>query len=103
MLNLKRTLKDQRVFVALLNGIPVAKAGTNARGYGYDQIGGVFTRVKLRNRGIGTTVMQTLMKEIAKDGKKVCLFVKKTNPSALAMYANIGFKTVGEYRISYYR
>jgi hypothetical protein len=40
---LKTSLREQLVFVVERDGTQVAKAATNARGYGVDQIGGVYT------------------------------------------------------------
>lgn len=100
---LKRTLAAQIVFVAEINGIPVAKANTNARGIFHDQIGGVFTAKEYRSRGVGTAVMLRLLKTIGRQRKNGTLFVKKENGAAITMYQNVGFGVVGEFKISYFR
>ncbi|MFW5813987.1 MAG: GNAT family N-acetyltransferase [Spirochaetota bacterium] len=103
MHHLKQTLRDQVVLVAELDGTPVGKANTNARGVFFDQIGGVFTERALRSRGIATALMLRLLERLASESKNASLFVKKDNAPALRMYRNIGFAVEDEFRISYYR
>jgi predicted GNAT family acetyltransferase len=81
----------------------VAKAGTNARGFGVDQIGGVFTLEKLRNSGIAFRVMEELLRQVFAHKDMACLFVKKDNLPALALYKRLGFATADSYRISYFQ
>lgn len=99
---LRRGLRDEVTYVAELRGVAVAKAGTNARGFTTDQIGGVFTRRDLRHRGIGRIVMTALLEHIRRDKAHACLFVKKDNDPAIRLYLGLGFVIRGEYRISYY-
>jgi len=101
-LHFQNTLKNQLVYTALLGGRAVAKAGTNARGFLYDQIGGVFVIPELRGYGFGTAVMNYLLSAIADTGRSPCLFVKKSNLPALKLYKNLAFRDMGAFRISYY-
>jgi hypothetical protein len=80
----------------------VAKAGTNARGYTVDQIGGVYTLPAERGKGLGRAVMAGLLKEIFREKAGACLFVKKKNRPAIALYHGLGFLPATEYSISYY-
>ena len=100
---LRQTLEEQVVLVAEVEGAPIAKVNTNARGIFYDQVGGVFTERSYRSRGVATALMLRLCELIALDRKSATLFVKKTNGPALKMYANIGFAVESGFRISYYR
>ncbi len=102
LLHLRQNLSEQLIFVAELDGRPIAKAGTNARGFRYDQIGGVFTHRDLRNRGIGAAIMTRLMDSVRKDGKLCSLFVKQHNAPAIAMYTRLGYAIRDEFRITYY-
>jgi len=102
-LSLQKNLRKELVYVAEIDGVPVAKAGTNARGINYYQIGGVFTIPELRGKGIGRAVMSVLMWEIAQKKKHLCLFVKKSNTAAIKLYSNLGFTLRESYAISYYR
>ncbi len=96
------TLKEQMVFYAALDGRPVAKAGTNARGWYWDQVGGVFVTPDQRRRGLGRLIVRRLMEAIAEAGKSPCLFVKESNPAAMTLYRNLGFEDRGPFRITYW-
>ncbi|MCK5736378.1 MAG: GNAT family N-acetyltransferase [Spirochaetaceae bacterium] len=102
-LHFLNTLKNQKVYYALLAGRPVAKAGTNARGYKYSQIGGVFVIPELRNCGFGRAVMNRLLSAVNESGHHPCLFVKDSNLPALKLYENLGFRDMGAFRISYWK
>jgi predicted GNAT family acetyltransferase len=99
---LKAALKDEVVYVAELDGVPVAKAATNARGFDVDQVGGVYTVPAQRGKGIGAVVVGALLKEVFAAKTSACLFVKKRNRPAIALYDRLGFEPVTDYVISYY-
>jgi GNAT superfamily N-acetyltransferase len=99
---LRKNLKKQLVVLAEKSGVPVAKAGTNARGYGVDQLGGIYTRRELRNRGIAAYLLEILLDMIKHTKKGACLFVKKDNPAAARLYAKLEFTVWDSFRISYY-
>jgi predicted GNAT family acetyltransferase len=99
---LKAGLKEELVYVAERDGVPVAKAATNARGFGVDQVGGVYTAPEERGKGIGALVVGELLKEIFRQKEGACLFVKKRNRPAIALYDRLGFTPVTDYVISYY-
>jgi len=99
---LRVSLKEQLVAVAELLGAAVAKAGTNARGYKVDQIGGVYTVPTERGKGIGAAVVSELLGRVFQEKQEACLFVKKHNRSAIALYERLGFEPVTDYVISYY-
>ena len=101
--NLKRTLRQQLVLLAEQNGKVVAKAGTNARGFHTDQIGGVFTVESKRNSGLAFRVMEELLRRIFSEKPTACLFVKKDNLPALSLYRKLGFRSAEGYQISYYK
>jgi len=98
---LARSLELQLVYVAVEDGRIVAKAGTNARGFGVDQIGGVYTIPERRGRGLATALMAALLGEIRRAGRCVALFVKPGNAAALALYRALAFREIGDYRADY--
>ncbi|RKX78396.1 MAG: hypothetical protein DRP87_06485 [Spirochaetes bacterium] len=98
----EKSLKEQLVFMAELNGKPVSKAGTNSRGLVYDQLGGIYTKKEYRNRGIAKALLRVLLNEICNQGKRACLFVKKNNKPAINLYLSLGFEFCGDFRISYF-
>jgi GNAT superfamily N-acetyltransferase len=99
---LKKSLRSELVFLAEKDGRPLAKAGTNARGFDVDQIGGVFTAVPHRGKGLAGEVMEALLAAVFAEKSAACLFVKKANSSAVSLYNKLGFTTVADYVISYY-
>jgi GNAT superfamily N-acetyltransferase len=101
--NLKRALRQQLVLMAEQNGRVVAKAGTNARGFTADQIGGVYTVEKVRNSGIAFRVMEELLRRIYAEKNTACLFVKMNNFPALSLYRKLGFRIADGYQISYFK
>jgi GNAT superfamily N-acetyltransferase len=101
--NLKRALRQQVVLMAEQNGQVVAKAGTNARGFTTDQIGGVYTVEKVRNSGIAFRVMEELLRRIYSEKQATCLFVKKDNLPALSLYRKLGFRVCDGYQIGYFK
>jgi len=101
LLNLKKTCTDQIVYYGLVGKEIIAKVNTNGQGFGYNQIGGVYTKPGFRNQGISTYLMKILLNEIHKSEKKAVLYVKKENKSALALYKNLGFIIVNNYSAHY--
>lgn len=100
-IHFRRQCRTQLVFGATIDGVPVAKAGTNAIGYRYCQIGGVYTLPALRGRGIAAAVMRRLLAAVASRGQRCTLFVRKENLPAVGLYLAFGFQIRCSYRISY--
>ncbi len=101
-LALQKSLKAQSIFAIYENDIAVAKAGTNAVGVNFAQIGGVFTDVKYRNRGFATFLTNYTAHKLCENGKRIVLFVKKKNMCAKAAYKKAGFFKCGCFEIIYY-
>ena len=101
-MNLQQHLKRELIYYAVSARQIVAKAGTNARGYRFDQIGGVYTIDSHRNRGVATALMYVLLRHLAREDRGVCLFVKKDNPAALRLYEKLGFHKRDEFVIGYF-
>jgi predicted GNAT family acetyltransferase len=99
---LERMLQDQVVFTAWWNGLPVAKANTNAFAYRQAQIGGVYVRPEFRGRGIAKLLVNELVHGLVDQRWQVRLFVKKNNLPAIAVYRHLGFTIQNEYGIFYY-
>jgi predicted GNAT family acetyltransferase len=101
-LSFERALRDRLILYATADGKVVGKAGTNASGYAYDQIGGVFVDPEHRGRGIATRLIAELTALLAARGRKSVLFVKKRNAGAVKAYERAGFALGEDYRITYY-
>jgi GNAT superfamily N-acetyltransferase len=101
--NFRKTLASEVVYWGLLDGEPVCKANTNARGWRWDQIGGVYTTPRHRGKGYGAAVLQALERDIARERAGTGLFVKTDNAAANALYEKLGYEPSGPYRITYLR
>ncbi len=102
-LRLQKNLRRELVICALKNGKAMAKAGTNALGFNFAQIGGVYTVEKYRNQGVMEHVFSVLLAGIFETRKGACLLVKKENGVAIKLYKKLGFAIIDEFKISYYR
>lgn len=100
---LAAALRDRIVMLALLDGEPVGKAGTNARAFGLDQVGGVYVAPPWRGRGIGLALMQELLSALGQEGRGASLFVKTDNMPALGLYRGLGFRELGDFRADYHQ
>lgn len=98
----KMALARQYVYAAFYGDIPVAKAGTNACGVYWDQLGGIYTKPELRANGIASALVAHVVHERTENGKSVVLFVKTDNVSAKKAYTKNGFITRYPFRIAYY-
>ncbi len=99
--NLRDNCRNQILLYVERDGIPAAKANTNALGINYAQIGGVFTDYTHRRKGFSSILIKQLLFESAKLRKKSILFVKKNNKPAVNLYLKTGFKKIDNYRIVY--
>jgi ribosomal protein S18 acetylase RimI-like enzyme len=100
---LSHALAHQLVMVAIKNGKILGKAQTNARGFGWDQLGGVYVAPEFRGRGIAGAICSRLVSAVHSQGRSACLFVKQKNESAIGAYRKINFEFTEDFRISYYR
>lgn len=96
-----KSLKDQEIVGLWEGGRPVAKAGTNALTSGWAQLGGVYTRPEERGRGHQRRLLSFLLARLEAQGRNACLFVKKGNAPALALYTRLGFQPRGDFTILY--
>ncbi|TVR30756.1 MAG: GNAT family N-acetyltransferase [Spirochaetaceae bacterium] len=99
---LRARLRTQQTYLAHIDGEPIAMAGTNARGFSYDQVGGVFTLKEYRNRGVSRALMAELTRTSCEAQRRLSLFVKPSNQAAIHIYKQMGFVTRDSFRISYY-
>ena len=81
---------------------PIATVATNANGFNWEQIGGVFTMPLFRNQGIAKTLVNHVTNYLLSSNKKVCLFVKTKNVPAQKAYEKNGFNKIGEFTIAYF-
>lgn len=101
LFQLEQNIQSQIINFYALDAKPIAKAGTNAQGYKWDQLGGVFTNPEYRGLGLARSLVAHTAQERLNVGKNVALFVKKENESAQRAYKNVGFSKKDSFRIVY--
>jgi ribosomal protein S18 acetylase RimI-like enzyme len=101
-LSLSSILVHEQSLIACMGDRIVGKINTNAASFTRLQIGGVYVLPEYRNQGIGRRMTAAFAGDLITQGRGLTLFVKKDNPAAQRIYRQVGFKTIGDYRISYY-
>jgi len=101
-LGLRRTLRIRDVFIIKRNGVVIGKANTNSSGRIWDQIGGVYIMPEYRNQGYATLLMRHINTCMNRKNRKLSLFVKTANISAVNLYKSCGFTDKGSFHLGYY-
>jgi predicted GNAT family acetyltransferase len=99
---LTRNLGSQIIFFVRAGHEILAKAGTNARGFRWDQLGGVYTQPEWRGKGVATALVAHISRMRMAEGRKIALFVKTRNEPAICAYRKAGFRADVAFRISYF-
>ena len=102
VVSLKQILKNQLCYALYSDEEPVAKANTNAIGFNYIQIGGVYTHPLYRKNYYAWHLMYKIAGRINLSRKKTTLFVKIQNEPAKRLYKRQGFEEAGDFSISYF-
>lgn len=86
---------EGRFDIIELNGEPIGRIVVNRPG---DRIHLVDQAIlpQLRNQGLGTAVMRSLMDEAAADGLFMTLKVSNANDPSMRLYSRLGFESVEE-------
>lgn len=95
-------LKNQYILTAMAGPLTAARAGTNARGRNWDQIGGVYTRPQFRRQGLASELVRRVSRNSSAQNKHTVLFVKEHNTTARNAYDRAGYLSHNRYRISYF-
>lgn len=83
-----------------VDGVPLSMATHNARVPDTVQIGGVWTPVPLRGRGLARAAVAGALLAARDDGAKMAvLFTGKHNEPARRAYLSLGFRIIGDYGI----
>ena len=102
-LSLRARLATEYIYKVSTDGHIVAKAGTNAQGFHWFQIGGVYTLPAYRNRGLAAAAVAHLINTHSTEAHGFALFVKTANTAALRVYEKLGFEQCGLFRMSYWK
>lgn len=101
-IGLKDILKNQLVLALCADDEIVCKANTNAIGFNWVQLGGIYTHPLYRKNYYAWHLINYLCQRILKTQKTVCLFVKEKNIPALSLYQKIGFEEKENFEIAYF-
>ena len=102
-LSLRARLTTEYIYKVSVDGCIVAKAGTNAQGFHWLQIGGVYTLPAYRNKGLAAAAVAHLISTHSAEAHGFALFVKTANTAALRVYEKLGFEQYGLFRMSYWK
>jgi len=99
--SVERSLAKGRTWVLEHHGRPVACSSFNTAIEEAVQVGGVWTPPKLRGRGYGRSVVAASLLDAQSEGvHKAILFTGESNIPAQRAYAALGFRHIGDYRIT---
>jgi len=101
-INIVNIVSKGKVLAAELNGQFVGKINVSAVSFTRYLVGGVYVSPDFRGLGIGRRMAAEFISSLISEGRGVSLFVKKNNTAARRLYLSIGFKKIGDYRITYY-
>jgi len=101
-LGLKQILKNQLCLAVFADDKAVCKANTNAIGFNWVQLGGVYTHPQFRRNYYAWHLISAICRRVAKSGKRTALFVKDINVPAITLYKKIGFVDAGLFEIAYF-
>jgi len=101
-ISLASVIAGGNILAAEVNGRLVGKINISGVSFTKYLIGGVYVHPDFRNKGIAEAMTSLFISSLVKDGRGVTLFVKKTNLAAKKLYTKLGFKTIKDYRITYF-
>lgn len=101
-LALKKNLTQKKIFALEEKGKIISKLAINAHGKNCVQLGGIFTLPEFRKKGFAKKMLLLFCKKYCRYGKKIIIFVKKTNFAANKLYNSCGFRKIDNYKIVYF-
>ncbi len=90
-----------RTYLAEAQGRVLAAASTSAESYAAAMIGGVWTAPFARGQGLSTAVVAALCADLLRERLRPHLFYLIDNTPAARVYAKIGFRLSGGWRVVY--
>jgi len=90
-----------RTYLAEMDGRVVAAASTSAESYSAAMVGGVWTAPHARGRGLSTAVVAALCADLLRERKRPHLFYLIDNAPAARVYAKLGFRVTGGWKVVY--
>ena len=102
-MNTEKILRNEIVFGVRQDNKIVSKVNTNAITENYFQIGGIFTLEAYRGKGYARELVKYFSYYARTQNKKIVLYVRRKNESALKAYLKAGYTIKSNYRIVYYK
>jgi RimJ/RimL family protein N-acetyltransferase len=90
-----------RTYLAEAQGRVLAAASTSAESYSAAMIGGVWTAPVARGQGLSTAVVSALCADLLSERLRPHLFYLIDNAPAARVYAKLGFRLSGGWRVVY--
>ena len=100
-MSMMNRLTHLRTYLATQDDVVVAAASTSAEATDAAMIGGVWTATQARGRGISTAVVAALSNELRRERRRPYLFYVVENAPAAHVYAKLGFRVIGDWRVLY--
>jgi len=100
--NIAKIISSGQMLAAEVSGRLIGKINISAVSFTRYQVGGVYVHPNFRGLGIARRMATEFVNSLIAQGRGVSLFVKKSNLAARRLYAGLGFKVCGDYRIAYY-
>jgi predicted GNAT family acetyltransferase len=101
-INLSNIIAKGQILAAQINGRLVGKINVSSVSFTRYLVGGVYVHPDFRGMGIAKRMTERFTASLISQGMGVTLFVKKNNVPARKIYTDLGFKRIGDYRITYY-
>jgi hypothetical protein len=100
--NLAKTIAGGKILTVSIDGRFIGKINVSGISFTRYLVGGVYVRPDFRGKGIARLMTAKFIRSLLSESRGVTLFVKKANLAAYKLYAGLGFKVRGDYRITYY-
>jgi len=100
--NLGNIITNGKILAAELSGRMVGKINVSGISFTRYLVGGVFVHPEFRGKGIAGQMTARFISSLLNEGRGITLFVKKANVPAKKLYSGLGFKVIGDYRITYF-
>jgi RimJ/RimL family protein N-acetyltransferase len=102
--SVQRNLERGRTWILEEQGQPVSTSSFNTTTAEIVQVGGVWTPPDLRRRGYGRGAVAASLLAVRDEGvRKAILFTGEENIPAQRAYVTLGFRQIGEYRITLFK
>lgn len=83
-----------RVWLWVVDGVPVHLTGHNLPSFGVARVGPVYTPREHRGHGYAASAVAVVSHRLLDEGARVCLFTDQANPVSNPLYERLGYRPV---------